>query len=212
MPKRNPTLETNEIYHVFNRGVEKRKVFLTDRGYRHFLETIEHYLAPTTKLSRKLRKGIKHPSDVSLVEILCYVLMPNHFHFLIRQKYNDGISTFMRKASNSFTRYFNVKNERIGPLFQGRFKAIRIETDEQLLHVSRYIHLNPVVSDIVGDLEDHQWSSYPVYIGLVESQNISINPQDILSHFSSNEDYKKFVTDQTDYAKNLEEIKHHLLD
>jgi len=213
MPKREPSLVQNEVYHIFNRGVEKRNIFLNEKDYKHFLETLEYYQVPNNiKLSKKSLLRPKRTANESLVEILCYCLMPNHFHLLIRQKCDNGISIFMNRVLNSFTKYFNTKNERIGPLFQGRFKAVRIESDEQLLHVSRYIHLNPLVSDIVGDLKNYQWSSYPVYAGLVESQNISINPQDILAHFSSNEDYKKFVADQADYARSLEEIKHRLFD
>lgn len=211
MPGRIPALVTNEIYHVFNRGVEKRKVFLNERDYKHFLETLKHYLVITTKLSRKTKRFAKQ-TDPQMVEILCYVLMPNHYHLLMRQKSDDGISIFMNRAANSYTKYFNVKNSRIGPLFQGRFKAIRIETDEQLLYVSRYIHLNPLVSNLVNDLEDYRWSSYPAYVVQDELQNIPLNTQDILSHLSSNEDYKKFVMEQADYANSLEEIKHHVLD
>ena len=102
--------------------------------------------------------------DITIVDIGAYCLMPNHFHILLQQLQDNGISTFVRKLLNSYTRYFNTKNERIGPLFQGQFKAVRVESDEQLLHLTRYIHLNPLVGYVVKDLRNFEWSSYLDYI------------------------------------------------
>jgi len=211
MPRREPSFFTNEIYHIFNRGVEKRKVFLTGRDYSHFLETLAYYLNPITKLSRRPKKGkgnLQNP-DGRLVDVLCYCLMPNHFHLLLRQRAELGISTYMRRALNSFARYFNTKNDRVGPLFQGAFKAVRVESDEQLLHVSRYIHLNPLVDGLIERLEDNLWSSYREYVGYQSHSALPLDVEFVLSHFSSKETYKNFVLDQVDYAKTLADIKHH---
>lgn len=202
---------SGEIYHVFNRGVEKRKTFLTNRDFEHFLEALDHYQSDSSKLSRKTKNSeIKNPR---IVEILCFVLMPNHFHLLLKQIEENGISTFMNRVQNSFTKYFNTKNDRVGPLFQGPFKAVRVGTDEQLVHVSRYIHLNPLVGGLIADLEKYPWSSYRGYIGR-DNDNMSIaklKPDQILSYFKSPNDYKKFVLDQADYAKSLQFLNHHLI-
>lgn len=210
MPRRSPLLINNDIYHVFNRGVEKRKIFLTYRDYHHFLESLDHYRTNNIKFSRKGKMAIKPMNKMKLVEILCYCLMPTHFHLLLRQMSEGGISKFISKVSNSFTKYFNVKNDRVGPLFQGVFKAVRIESDEQLIHVSRYIHLNPLAGNIVTNLKKFEWSSYPIYIS--ERQASLVSNREVLDHFSSKKDYERFVLNQVDYAKELELMKHQLFD
>lgn len=138
--------------------------------------------------------------------------MPNHFHLLLRQIDDAGISKFMANFTNSYTKYFNMKNDRVGPLFQGLFKAVLIEDDEQLMHVSRYIHLNPASSFLVEPdfLESYEWSSYPDYLGLKNPE--IIEKETVLNLFSNEEQYKQFVLDQAGYARTLETIKHHLLD
>ena len=136
--------------------------------------------------------------------------MPNHFHFLLQQKVDGGITDFVSKISNSYTKYFNTKNQRIGPLLQGEFKSVYIETNEQLIHVSRYIHLNPLVSFLTDNLETYQWSSYLEY--LKEVKNNTCSKGIILDQFKSPQDYKQFVLDQENYGKKLEMIKHQLLD
>ena len=108
-----------------------------------------------------------------LAEIVAYCFMPNHFHFLLKQKANDGISKFIANFTNSYGRYFNSKNKRNGPLFQNRFRATRIETEQQLLHVSRYIHLNPYSAYLVKNLKElevYPYSSLPEYIGKTDSE------------------------------------------
>ena len=148
-----------------------------------------------------------------LVEIIALCLMPNHFHLLLRQRTNEGISKFTSNFTNSYTRYFNIKNERTGPLFQGKFKAVRIETDEQLWHVSRYIHLNPYASHVIKtlkDLEDYPYSSFPEYIG--KSKTEFYDKEIILNQFKDKKSYKKFVLDQADYQRKLEVIRRLLLE
>lgn len=145
-----------------------------------------------------------------IIEIICYCLMPNHFHFMLRQVKKGGITEFVSKLSNSYTKYINIKNNRIGPLLQGNFKAVHVETNEQLLHLSRYIHLNPLVSYLVKDLESYKWSSYPEYVSLID--NAICDKKIILDQFESSEEYKRFVLDQESYGKELAVIKHQLLD
>lgn len=216
-------LVTDEIYHVFNRGIDHRPTFLNVREYERAYEVVRFY------------RFVKHPVRLSsfytwsgerrqdyfaetekigykLVDILSYCFMPNHFHFLLRQKEENGIAKFMSNFQNSYTRYFNVKNKRDGPLFLDQFKAVRIETDNQLLHVSRYIHLNPYSSYVVktlNDLQKYPWSSFPEFLGL---QSGFCNTKEILSYFKSESSYKEFVLDQVGYQRELEGIKHLIIE
>lgn len=207
-----------EIYHVFNLGVEKRPTFTDKREYDRALLTLDYYrhsntyagLAQVLQLESEKRNFFLSQlakKDEKLVEILGFCLMPNHFHLLLRQLKNEGIRTFLSNFSNSYTRYFNSRRKRIGPLFQGIFKASRIEGDDQLIHVFRYIHLNPVVSLVItkNDLEDYPYTSFPEY---VKGEDYLCNKKVITSNFSSIEGLKNFVYDQIDYGKRLESIKH----
>jgi putative transposase len=139
--------------------------------------------------------------------------MPNHFHFLLRQKQDGGISKFLSDFTNSYTHYFNTRQDREGPLFKGVFKAVRIENNEQLLHISRYIHLNPYSSYLIKSLEDltnYPYSSFLEYLG--EAEKEFCQKEIILANFSRLEDYKKFVFNQADYQRSLEINKHLLLE
>jgi len=213
MPSRIFPFVNGQYYHIYNRGVEKRVIFEKQWDYSRLIKTIKYYqlLGPKPKLSRFLMGSIFKPdTDKKIVDIICYCLMPNHFHFLLRQVQDGGISEFVSKLSNSYTKYYNVKYKRVGPLLQGEFKAVLIESDEQLVHVSRYIHLNPFASFLIKDLNEYRWSSYKEYIG--NYKNVICNKEIILSFFKSTQDYEKFVLDQVAYAQELELIKHQLLD
>lgn len=217
MADRRTPLVTGEFYHIYNRGVARQPTFLTKNDYEQALLTLSyyHFVNPPMRLSRfkglaqkerdavleKLRGSAKH------VEIISFVFMPNHFHFLLRQSAENGISTFLSQFTNSYTRYVNTKHNRVGAMFQGVFKSVHVESDEQLIHLSRYIHLNPVVSSVVleNKLLSYPWSSLPDYIK-GESSLVWLNP--VLEHFYSPKEYEKFVFDQVDYGKKLENIKH----
>ena len=198
----------NEFYHVFNRGVEKRTTFTNRRDYNRFIETMDYYRAkdPPARFSYKDRPVIIKNAIISspLVEIVCFCLMPNHFHMLIKQIENNGISTFLSKLSNSYTKYFNTKYKRVGPLFQGSFKAVRVEDDEQLLHVSRYIHLNPLIDYLTRDLKTYPYSSYPEFLGLKKG---FCKKDIILDFFKTPSDYEKFVLDQEDYGRSIKRME-----
>ena len=211
MPRRNPLFATDEVYHVFNRGVEKRDIFSNDLDYLRFLKALDHYRSGNrNRLSHLLRWKIKASDEKEYVKILCYCLMPNHFHLILKQVQEGGISNFIGKLLNSYTKYFNTKYERVGPLFQGPFKAIRMENDEQLVHTSRYIHLNPIVANLVDDIKDYPWSSIRSFIG--NAENPLVSTAEVLSYFPTKNDYKQFVIDQINYAKDLDKIKHQLID
>lgn len=199
----------NGYYHVYNRGVEKRKIFLDQQDYNLFLYYLYIYLMPLDQVLKKypmlpLRLHAKNLSNEA--NLISYCLMPNHFHLLIRQKSRDTISKLMKQLTNAYTLYFNQKYKRIGGLVQGRFRSVEIRNDELLLHVSRYIHLNPIASGLVENLENYKWSSYIDFV--YKSPNGICFKDPVLSNFKSSVKYKDFINDQADYAQQLERIKH----
>lgn len=213
MPYRITPLVNGSYYHIFNRGVEKRHIFSNPKDYERFLSTLFYYRFSGPKPSFSLYRRFKNKSfsnNPKIVEILSYCLMPNHFHLLLKQLADNGISGFISKVSNGYTKYFNTKHNRIGPLFQGPFKAVSVERDDQLLHLSRYIHLNPFVSELAQDLKEYKYSSYREYIGLDSTEVCS--KELILNFFKTAKEYKKFIDDHSSYALDLERIKHLLMD
>lgn len=212
MPYRIVPLVNGEYYHIYNRGVAKLPIFSQARNYSHFINTFLYYQFSDVpvRFSQFDPKIHSRLSQNRHVELICYCLMPNHFHFLVRQTQDNGITIFMSKLSNSYTRYYNIQYLRIGPLFQGEFKAVRVESQEQLIHLSRYIHINPITNYLVKNLSAYRWSSYREYIGLTSS-NYFVK-EAILNNFPSKEEYRRFTLDQVEYAKQLELIKHKALD
>ncbi|OGD88331.1 hypothetical protein A2W45_00020 [Candidatus Curtissbacteria bacterium RIFCSPHIGHO2_12_41_11] len=210
---RKDIITTNSFYHIFNRGVNKAKIFFDDADYSRFLEAAIHYKSSTRQFSHS--KRYKYPDtgtgQNAKVQVFAYCLMPNHFHFLIRQLADHGITSYMQHLSNSYSHYIHTRYKRTGPLFEGRFKNRLIDSDEQLVHVSRYIHLNPLVSELVDNLINYKWSSYKSYITSYEDKLIS-DFNIVLGRFKSRKDYEQFVIDQSDYGKELERIKHLALD
>src|SRR3989344_2305278 len=198
---RKTILATNEIYHIYNRGVEKRPIFLIRKDYQRFMSLINYYrfancpikFSHFKALSVEKREEILTKLDgesKKLVDIIAFCLMPNHIHFLLRQLLENGTSKFMAKTTSGFSHYFNLRHERVGHLFQGNFGAVRVESDEQFTHVSRYIHLNPVSSYLINieDINDYEYSSFPEYIGIKSG---FCSTKDVLSYFKNADDYKK---------------------
>ena len=211
MPSRIIPFVNNEFYHTYNRGVAKMQIFNNFYDYHRFLKTMLYYSleGPKPKFSIFAPTSLSLNQSKKIVDIVCYCLMPNHFHFLLQQKKEGGITEFLSKLSNSYTKYFNIKNKRIGPLLQGNFKSVYVETNEQLIHLSRYIHLNPLVGYVTKDLGNYRWSSYLEYVNT--NKNIC-SKEIILNQFSYSLTYKQFVLNQEDYGKNLEMINHQLVD
>ncbi len=213
MPYRITALVNDNHYHVYNRGVEKRIIFSNEHDYQRFLKTLYYYqfTGPKPPFSNRFRfKDMDLSHNPKIVEIVCYCLMPNHFHLLIKQLKDNGITEFIGKAINSYTKYFNTKHRRIGPLFQGSFKTVMVENDSQLLHLSRYIHLNPYVNGLIQDLTAFLHSSYSSFIGLRFDK--LCRGDVVLDCFKNTEDYKEFVEGYEDYARELEIMKHLLLE
>ena len=221
----------NEIYHIYNRGVEKRKIFLDKKDYFRFIHNLFEFndIAPAQnrRSSRQPAEGqlvevglppVRKPREL-LVNILAFCLMPNHFHLLVIQKKDKGITDFMRKIGTGYTNYFNTKYDRVGHLFQGNFRAKIVQKDEYFLHLVNYIHLNPVeiirprwkdgaignLGEVKSFLEDYRWSSLLDYI---EKKNFpSVTQRNfLLDFFSDIQDYKEEFFDWSQKF-NLEEIQ-----
>lgn len=211
---RKTILATGQVYHILNRSVQKLPIFRGVRECELFLEAMKYYLQiePQIRFSifRASRDRFTLDLNKKLVTIIGYCLMPNHFHFILRQEVDEGIKKFIQRLTNSFAHYFAKKYKSRGHLFEGNFKAVRIEDDEQLIHLSRYIHLNPVTSYLVEDPKDYRYSSYRIYLGEEESE--IIDPSLVLNNFSSVKEYEKFVLNQKDYQRVLDGVKHLSLD
>ncbi len=202
--------DTNLYYHIYNRGVEKRTIFQTERDYQRFFDTLFYYThdqkIPYTQF-QKLAENKKQiyiktnprTPETRRIHLITYCLMPNHFHFLLRGARHGGITLFLSDISNSHTRYFNIKHERVGRLFQGTFKSKEIVSEESLLQVSRYIHLNPILSKLAEKPEEYQHSSYKTWIGQRKS---SLSSQGLVASWIEKaggaEDYKEFVESKID--------------
>lgn len=221
MSYRDP-LVTGQIYHVYNRGIDHRPTFLTKRQFSRFGQTMWYYANGALPLSLSKFNGVgieqrEHilairAQSAPLVSVLAYCTMPNHFHLLVRQNVEGGISTYLSLLQNSYTRYFNGSEQRTGSLFLNRFKYVRIETEAQLLHVSRYIHLNPYASFVVAteaELLRYSWSSLPAYAA--ETKGL-VDVSSILNLFQSRKSYIDFVLDRAAYQRNLKSIEHLAID
>lgn len=213
MSLRKTLLVSNEIYHIFNRSVRDMPIFKNRVDYRLFSEAMMYYLQPKPPVRFSIYRfqKKKYPVDLKekIVTIVNFCLMPTHFHFTLRQEMNNGIKQFIQRLSNSFAHYFNLKYQTRGPVFEGNFKAVRVETEEQLLHLSRYVHLNPVTSYLVEKPENYPYSSYLIYLGREKS---SIADCSVVMSGISRYNYEKFVLDQKNYQRELDRIKHLLIE
>ncbi len=198
MPARNTVklyLE-DTFYHVYNRGVEGRNIYSDDQDYKTFLGYIKRYLTKTVQNEEQPRWKT---DVVDKLQLVAYCLMPNHFHLLVKQKTTDGITIFIKALMNSYVKYFNQKHYRVGGLFQGVFKAVQVTDEPYLLHLTRYIHLNPIdVNGMTFDRLENYYCSYGEYIGKRKTQ--WVHPEEILSMFGSKligisrfSSYKDFV-------------------
>ena len=213
MPYRKVPFVNGGHYHIFNRGINRQETFLSPRDYKHFLETVFYYSIknPKPKFSQYSETQLFPINrQKKIVDVLCYCLMPNHFHLLVRQVEEGGVSELMRKSIHSYTKYRNTRLNILGGVFQPIFKAVRVESDEQLLHLSRYIHLNPIVSLLARDLNYYPWSSYSYYA--TKENNLDIKTDEILGFFKSPTEYDTFLRDHTGYTRTLESITHSILE
>lgn len=224
MPYRRVPIVVGQTYHVFNRSIAQQPIFLGTRYYRRGVELLEYYsyLKPGLRFSHYNRLPLQQRNDFlenlkkngrKQIQLFSFCLMPNHVHFLIKEIVNGGISQFMSNFQNGYAKYLNLRTERSGSVFLSMFKAVRIETDEQLLHVNRYIHLNPLTSYVikkVEELETYPWCSFREYLK-GKSSDI-VDTEFVLNFFSSKRKFKKFTFDQVDYQRQLDKVKHLILE
>jgi len=213
MPQKNSRKEYGAgcYYHIFNRGVEKRVIFLDEQDYKVFLGYMKFYLEVPVLQGQALQevspsKVLKNYHDQ--IELLAYCLMPNHFHFLIKQSSDRGIAEFMQSLVLKYVMYFNKKYIRVGSLFQSRYKTVLIENEDHFVYITKYIHRNPIeiLSAVPGPagLVEYEYSSYGNYLGLCQQD--WVKTEEILSNFSKinrRNTYQAFVEDFRD----LEDIK-----
>ncbi|MFH1402568.1 MAG: transposase [Patescibacteria group bacterium] len=211
-----PPFLNSHIYHVYNRGVEKRDIFMDDHDRFQFIHDLFEFndenavvgLQEYGNFNKSVeveppqikRRQRKEPRKL-LTDILAFVLMGNHFHLLLRQKIDNGVPKFMHKMGTGYTMSFNKKYERVGSLFQGRYKAVLVEKEEHLRYLPIYIHLNPIkLFPICGGststdwefLKNYRWSSLPDYIG--KKNFPSVTQREFLSTtLGSTEEYKKEI-------------------
>ena len=196
----------DHIYHIYNRGVDKRDIFLNDTDRLRFLhqlyelndedsvQNVKYYFDHRT-MSIEPRPGkVQFERGRQMVDILAFVLMPNHYHLMLIQRIDNGIVRFMQKIGTGYTMYFNQKYKRSGSLFQGRFKAVHVNSNDQLIYLPHYIHTNPVSLNYGGStsiefLGKYRWNSLLDYIGTRNFPNIT-QREYLLEVFGSVQQYK----------------------
>ena len=203
MPGKNVVKEfaPESFYHVYSRGVAKQTVFLDDQDYTKFIGLLKRYLDKATK---KRSNRSLYPDYNDRVDLLAYCLMPNHIHLLLYQRDADGMALLMKSVMTSYGMYFNRKYDRVGPVFQGRYRASRISQDNYLYHISRYIHLNP------RDWETYPYSSLKYYMS--EASADWVKPDRVLELFPNTKKYLEFIRDYEGYKSSLAEISWDLAD
>ena len=205
----------NEYYHVFNRGNGKMNIFLDDEDYSLFLHRLAEAVHPDRRGSVSVNgahsqgRNQRRPLPVGAFSIAAYCLMPNHFHLLIRQNSELPVSTLISKVCGSYSKIFNKRYKRVGSLFQDQFKAVHIEDDTQLKHVSAYVHQNPKVARLVHDLKKWKYSSYPEYLG--ENNGGVCNTTMILEQFKNTREYLRFVEDAFEDIRARKNAAHGLM-
>lgn len=211
-----PKFVCNEIYHVCNKSIANYAIYRSKIDSHRFIEVLDYYnrypvwTSYSTNLKRRLgyKYGdILHVLPNALIKVLSYCIMPDHYHLLFKVVADFPIAKYINDIENSYSRYFNIKHKRKGPLWQSSYRCVRIKSNEQLLHTSRYIHLNPTSSGLVRKPEEWILSSYNRII-----TQLSIFKS--LSEFSiqTMQDYRHFVESNIDYQQSLKKIKKLLLE
>lgn len=198
MPSRNVVKQYSpeSYYHIYARGASKQSLFPESVDKLHFISLFARYLSDTPQTSSE---GVAYPHYKSWVELLCFCIMGNHFHLLIYQNEINGMSRFMQSLMTSYARYFNNKYRKSGPPFESRYKAVLISNDVYLLHISRYIHLNPRY------WKNYKYSSIKYYLENKTEQWISTSYVETL--FENVDDYYKFLCDYGEIKLIQDELK-----
>lgn len=221
MPRRQQILATGQFYHIFNKTIGGESIFSKKSVSKRALDLINYYrfksnfsFSRLRELSKELREmKLKQIfSTIPLVKIHSFSIMPNHYHFLLEQICDKGITNFISNFQNGLAKYYNIKYKRLGKLFLESFSAVRVETEELLIHITRYIHLNPVTAYLIKieDLLNYSYTSFATYMG---QDNCDFLTTDLIDgHFGSKEAHRKFVFNQAEYQRKLKLIQHLLLE
>ncbi len=206
---RNITFAENEFYHVYNRGVDKRIIFNNSSDIERFFDSMKEFnkIEPIGSLHENIydKKKGREKEDGVLVRYVAYCLNPNHYHFILEQVAEKGIERFMHRLGTGYTKYFNTRYKRSGSLFQGRFKAIHIDSNEYLLHLSAYINLNSSIhtKTFGSSASKNSWDEYTT-----EGKSAFCTKGIILDQFSSKEDYRSFAKEsEKDIIKRKELLR-----
>jgi len=201
MSSRKTPFINGEFYHVYNRGVDKRAIFSDKDDVIRFLQGMNEFnsaepigsIYQKTFINNKL--GSKASKSSKLVNFIAYCLNPNHYHFILEQVEEDGISKFMQRIGTGYAKYFNEKYDRNGTLFQGKFKAIHVDSNEYLLHLSAYVNLNDRVHQLGSKASKlvKSESSWAEYVEKKDSKEEFCKKEIVLGQFSNKEKYKKFA-------------------
>jgi REP element-mobilizing transposase RayT len=186
-------------YHIYARGANRQRIFLDASDYKHFLKLFERYLSDKQAVTKT---GEAYPHYKERIELLAYCLMSNHLHLFVYQNEVPYLEKFMRSLMTSYSRYFNLRHKHTGPLFENRYKAVRMDNDSYLQHITRYIHLNPRL------WQTYRYSSIHYYREGKEPQ--WLNSSKVLGLFNSRVDYLKFVGDYEEQRNILNELKDQL--
>lgn len=203
-----------EVYHLYTRGVNRLNIFRSDTDRERCIELLKHCLPQGKITSFSVARRLKHELSLTtrgdgLVDLLAYCLMDNHVHLLVQENFENGTSQYMQRVLNAYASYFNRRYNRSGPLFTSRFKSVYVGNDEQLLHVSRYIHLNPYAAHMVDNPLDYSWSSLQYYVHLKKDPDCHI---ELIHSMADCQKYTTFILDEADYARSIADAKHALID
>jgi putative transposase len=206
----------DQYYHVYNRGVEKREIFLEDSDYLRFIKSLNYFNQEEPIFSlfwndiKQKKLGVGSLKS-KLVDIVVYCLNPNHFHLLLKQKMDGGISEFMKRLGIGYTNYFNHKHQRSGVLFQGRTKSIHVNSNEYLLYLSAYINENNFIHGYSKNSQAWKYSSYLDYVG--KRQGKLCDKSIILDQFNNNfKQYEEFSRENALHLKGKKEDEKYLLE
>lgn len=189
----------NHYYHIYNRGWNRTEIFLCDADYRFFESLLQRHVSIAPVTDSRQRPYVHMRPEIDLIS---YCLMPNHFHILVHIRSETSATRLMSSVMTAYTMYFNRKYKRRGPLCENRFKSVPIITNEQLMHITRYIHLNK------ADYAIWRWSSYSDYLS--DHPRNWIAPESILELFSSKQSYVEFVDDYADLQRERDSMKREL--
>ncbi|MBU4338512.1 transposase [Patescibacteria group bacterium] len=203
-----------EHYHIFNRGVDKRVIFPETADLARFFKSMVEFnsIEPIGSIfensfrNNKLGNSVSKSDKLELVNFICYCLNPNHYHFILEQIADNGIRKFMHRLGLGYTKYLNGKYKRNGFLFQGPFKAIHINSNEYLLHLSAYVNLNNRVHNFESSIFDSSWDEYLLGRNGICKKNI------ITNQFKNISEYKNFAENSLKLIREKKEIEKLLLE